>query len=133
MYSVAVVLVVVGLVALWFKFRKLRIGIANMVYYTFILLIVVILVVGFWVGMFDTVKKVEEGYYQQEIVKLTQELKEQEKWKEMLEEELADNPVLLNHMEPYIEKEIEYYNEEIKRYIGYQEQGKRNRKLLYFK
>lgn len=131
MLSLVIILYVIGIV---FASRK---GQKNKLWYCKILLgsviIVLPLLIVTWLAMFIVVNQNDTGYLQQQVDTLTEVNKQMENWVEIIEDELSDQPELLNHIEEYLNEEINSNNEEISRCIGLQENRvKPYRWLLYF-
>ncbi len=80
------------------------------------------------------VKSNDTGALQQQIDTLTKVNKQLESWVEIVENQLSDNPQLLDNVKEYFNKEISSNREEIERCIFYQEVTvPQSRWLLYFK
>ena len=78
------------------------------------------LIVTWFAMLFTVVNQNDTGYLQQQVDTLTEVNKQMENWIEIIENELSDNPELLNHVEEYLNEEINSNNEEISRCIGLQ-------------
>lgn len=84
-------------------------------------------------GMFKVIQQNDTGYLQNQVDTLTQANEKLEGWKKEVNEDLNDNPELLNYINNYIENEIEENNKEIIRCSGLQEDRvPLYRWLLYF-
>ena len=73
-----------------------------------------------WSALFTVVNQIDTAYSQQQIDTLTEVNKQMENLIEIIKDELSDNPELLNHVEEYLNEEINSNNEEISRCIGLQ-------------
>lgn len=84
--------------------------------------------------MIFLVRSNDTGALQKEIDTLTEVNKQMESWIEIVENQLSDNPQLLNQVKEYFNKEISSNREEIERCIFFQEvRVPQSRWLLYFK
>lgn len=94
------------------------------------LLFFILLIEG---AMYLVVDLNDTGYWQNRIDTLTQVNEQLNAWEEEIQEDLADNPELLNYVKEYLESKEEANNEEINRCIELQEdRTPLYRWLLYF-
>lgn len=131
MLSLVLILCVIGVGVSIRKWRKHEFW-----YYKVILLVCV------WMGAILIVSEImlsvvvqqnDTDHLQQQVDTLTEVNKQMENWVEIIEDELSDNPQLLEHVEEHLNEEIASNNEEIRRCKGLQEDRvPLYRWLLYF-
>lgn len=119
MLSLVLILFVIGMVIAMRKWQKRKLWYCKIFLGSSIIVLPFLIVT--WFAMFTVVNQNDTGYLQQQVDTLTEVNKQMENWIEVIENELSDNPELLNHVEEYLNAEINSNNEEINRCIGLQE------------
>lgn len=118
MLSLVIILYVIGMVFAMRKWQKHKLWYCKILLGSGIIVLPFLIVT--WFAMFTVVNQNDTGYLQQQVDTLTEVNKQMENWIEIIENELSDNPELLNHVGEYLNEEINSNNEEISRCIGLQ-------------
>lgn len=132
MLSLLIILYVIGMVFAMRNWQKHKLWYCKIFSGSGIIVLPYLIVI--WFAMFKVVNQNDTGYLQQQVDTLTEVNKQMENWIKIIEDELSDNPELLNHVAEYLNEEIDSNNEEISRCISLQENRVRPyRWWLYFR
>lgn len=130
--SLVLILYVIGIVFLKRKWQKRKLWYWRIFLGSCICVLPYLIIA--WFTMFTVVNQNGTGYLQQQIDTLTEVNKQKENRIEIIRNELSDNPELLNHVERYLNAEINSNNKKINRCIEFQENRvKIYRWLIYFR
>lgn len=129
MLSLLLILYVIVIIITLWKCQKRKVRCTKLLVWVFIVLLFLIFT---WFAMFKVVKQNDTGYFQQRIDTLTEVNKQMENWIEIIEDELSDNPELLNYVKEHLNGEINSNDEEISGCIRLQD-DRTYRWWIYFR